>query len=171
MIRPPSHRIDAQPIVISEHDTAWDRERIKAELDALGDDAARHPFVQYHNAQTRYDLGVVITLPDGTQKAVTEYLDLAQAWQFHGRRLGHEAFYRLQPMLRSNEALAYTAALRECLQRIEGPGAPQIKHDGLGSVTAESVQALFDISPSLPTEIGQALLLASMPLGPAEKKP
>lgn len=170
MIRPPSHRVDALPIVVSEHDTAWNREKIQAELAAMGDDAIRHPFMQYHAGSTRYDIGAEIQLPDGTSKPVTDYLDLAQAWQFHCRRLTGQEVYRLQPMLKANELLAYWEALRITLIRIEGPGAPKVDRDVLGEVSNETIDTLYQIASNLPAEIGQAVMIASKPLSPAEKK-
>lgn len=171
MIRPPSHRIDALPIVVVQEDTAWDREKIQAELEALGNDAIRHPYIQYQHGVTRYDIGATITMPDGSQRKVTDYLDLAQAWQFHGRRLNCEEIHRLQPMLSANPGLAYLQALKLALVKIEGPGAPEVKRDALGSVSNETQELLFQLSAGLPSEVGQALLAASMPLTVAEKKP
>lgn len=171
MIRPPSHRIDALPIVVVEQDTAWDRLKVSAELEALGDDALRHPFIQYHHGATRYDLSAEITTPDGVKRTVLDYLDLAQAWQFHGRRLKCEEVHRLQPMLTANPGLAFLQALKLSLVKIEGPGAPEIKRDSLGGVSDDTVEMLFQLCSGLPSEVGQALLLASMPLTAAEKKP
>jgi hypothetical protein len=171
MIRPPSHRIDAQPIVIMESDSAWDKSRINAECAALGDDALRHPYMQYHAGLTRYDLGAEITLPDGAVRAVTEYLDLAQAWQFHCRRLDSEERYRLDPMLKANELLAYREAFRLTVLRIEGPGAPELKRDALGCIAKDTMEELFRYNDWMLAEVGQAAIVASRPLGPAEKKP
>lgn len=50
----PKHRIDAEMVYISKHDTAWDHERIAEERAALGR-GETHAWDEWQQGETRYD--------------------------------------------------------------------------------------------------------------------
>jgi hypothetical protein len=171
MLHAPAHRIDATPVLVLEDDSAWDRARITAEISKLKKQGDRHPFAVYQSGETRYDLGAVVRLPNGTEAKVTDYLDIGQAWQFELRRLSWSEVYAIEQTIRSNPPVGHAMACRMGLVKIVGPGAPKMEHDAAGNVTDESMQALFDLRASLPALVGQAVFSASLPLTASEKKP
>lgn len=173
MLHPPSHRIDATPILVLEEDSAWDKPRIEAERKALKDakhDPDRHPVAVYHSGETRYDLGATVRMPDGSEGKAIDYLNVGEAFQFVLKRIPWSSVYAIQQSVGASFMVGNSLACRLTLERVDGVGAPKIEHDKLGMVTDESMQALFDLRPSLPVSIGVAGFQASMPLSPAEKK-
>lgn len=170
-LRPPKHRIDAEPRFILAEDDAWDHERInreRADLAARKADGTasrdeKHPVDAYAAGDTRYDLGA---------SGISEYVDLAQAWQFVLRRLLSTDFYAIDAMLsRGARLLAYRQACVQGLVRIDGPGAPTVQRDASGNLEPSTVEALFQMSAGLPAAVGEAVYIASLALRPDEKKP
>ena len=167
-LRPPRHRIDAQPILIIGEDDAWDHKRIESERASLaiqradGKAVDKHPVDAYLAGDTRYDLGA---------SGVVEYVDMSQAWQFVLRRLQSTELYAIDAMLaRGAKLLAYRQACVQGLVRIDGPGAPTVQRDASGSLETSTVEALFQLSAGLPAAIGEAVYVASLALRPDEKK-
>lgn len=178
MIKPPTHRIDAIPVFVLAEDDAWDHERIAAERVAMAKDANSkklkprlHPVDAYLSGETRYDLGAILEGPDGPCR-ITDYLRIEEAWQFVLRRLDSTETYSIDAALaRGAKLLAYRQAASYCLVRIDGPGAPAIKHDQFNRVENECMESLFAIRASLPAAIGEAGYVASIALRADEKKP
>lgn len=174
MLHPPSHRIDAEAILVLEEDSAWDHTRIAKEREAMvkaKQDPDRHPVAVYLSGETRFDLSAPIRLPNGDEARASDYLSLGEAWQFKLKRLGWSQVYAIEAAQGRDFANGSALSCRIGLGSVDGLNAPQIEHDKLGLVADESMQALFDLRPSLPVQIGVAVFQASMPLKPAEKKP
>ena len=174
MLAPPRHRIDAQPVYIDSDDSAWDHERIaneKAEDKAHqqeGQALDRHPFDVYQSGDTRYDLGAQIPYR-GSFVKVTQYVDLAVAWQFVGKRMRHETVYACDAAIDRNKALGFALACKLALVRIEGPGAPAVDRAD-DACTPDTIERLFQVRAWLPAKVGEALYVASIPLRADEKK-
>lgn len=175
----PRHRIDATPVYIDAQDGAWDHERIKAEkaedAKSLAEDdppfkasELRHPFDVYQSGQTRYDLGAVLRYR-GQDCRVTDYVNLAEAWQFVGKRMPHQSVYACEAAIDRFKLSGYTLACKFALQRIQGPNAPEVKREG-DLCSDETIETLFQIRSDLPARVGEALFVASLALRPDEKK-
>lgn len=171
MLRPPQHRGDAPILFVHEDDDAWDKTKINEQVRRLKKRAVDHPFVRYQAGATRFDLSAPDEGPDG-ESGVLAYLDMTRATVFALRRLTWREVYTLQPMIAGGNVLgAYGLACSWALERVDGPSAIKVERDSGGSLTDETLQALFDLNASLPRAIGAAAFAASLPLLEAEKKP
>ena len=175
-MKPPAHRIDAQPVLVRATDPAWDLDRLDAELDSL-DPAERsaHPWAAYMAAGTRYDLHA-----DAGNGSAADYLRPGSepvAWTL--RRLSVTQMARVQDMFsreirREGESSLYEVWV-ECvrcgLEDVTGPGAPRLEHRQ-GKLTEASLSEIHDHCGGLAAlaEIGAAIFHLSQPLTDAEKK-
>ena len=170
MLKPPQHRIDASPVIIlsqDEGEDAWDVDKIEAEKKEFPD--AVHPVDAYLSGDTRYDLGAMLDHPSGGKCRVTDYLDLAKATQFVGRRLRHNEAYAVSSGRVGDRLGSMSSACRFALLRVEGPLGIKVERDAYGCSDA-TMQALFDLRFNLPVLLGEAFYLASLSLRPDEKK-
>lgn len=173
MLRPPQHRADAPIQFVHEDDEAWDKDRINAEIAKIGKRKAQeHPFVRYLSGATRFDLSAEMDGPVGERVKITDYFDVSVATIFVLKRLSWRQIYTLQPMIGGgNYAGAYALACRWALERIDGPPCSVKIERSDDMLTEDTMQALFDLLPGLPTALGAAAFAASLPLSEPEKKP
>lgn len=171
--RPPSHRLDHVPIFISQTDSAWDRDRIEAELKDLGKEARfDHPVIRYYEGKTRYDLRA---------DNLREYLVDDSYWVFELARLStaHMAeLFDLRSVGKSTQHL--DAAAKLGVSEVRNAGDFQLTFSGarLSEETASELLRAYpaqigvtgDIVPSLLYELGDAVWKLSARLDDAEKK-
>lgn len=178
--RPPPNRVDAPIVFVHPDDPAWDKERIDAEMEALGPRQHEHPIVRYIGGWTRYDLDAQTTY-EGKVVTAREYLDeTKQPTMWTLRRLTHEEWYEVRPMVdrsyQLGELRQVQAFVRACgygLKKVDnGPdlelpgGRPSRKDMALlhemGQVQNPPVDLIY--------AIGEAVFQASMPLTETEGK-
>lgn len=98
LFKAPKHSVSAPAKYIDVNDSAWDHERINAELEALerDGDPLSHPYMRYLNGETRYDLGA---------EGILEYLDQSKEPEtWHLRRLKLEERIRVEACSSEYEA-------------------------------------------------------------------
>lgn len=195
MLKPPTHRVDATPILILHEDPAWDHELIDKELeDAKAESERRkkaaaesgqkpelltlgdHPYLQYMAGATRFDLDAVCPFR-GESKTASDYLRPdAQPTRFVLGRLGWDEHHRCMDVIKQGSD-GYLKGCRYGLREIEN--CPELRidtdrahrSDGELQMLTEFGQRLGMHPPeSLPVKIGRAVLVASKPLTVAEKK-
>ena len=175
--RPPQHRATAKAVLISRQDSAWDMDRLDEEVEKLEpDDRGGHPYVQYMQGETRFDLGAMVSWKNG-RSSPRDYLEGEPDAQFVLRRLSVEQVAEIRDAAereRGRDESAWNAimvrAARMGLGDIEGEGW-SFALDGRGLASAETMQGIYDAGGiSLVTEIGWAVYLYSQPLSEQEKK-
>lgn len=169
---PPKHRIDAEALYVSAVDTAWDRPRIEAELDELGDQWDTHPVVRYFAGKTRYDVDA---------EGVRSYLNPG-AWIWVLRRLSTRDYARLCDMRgRGQHTERFDEAAKLCVLEVRDAGGYKVRHAGgeLSEACAWDLLRMFsnqvgvtrEVIPNLLYELGVASWRYSQGLQDSEKKP
>lgn len=153
-LRPPRHRADAPGQFISNHDSAWDFERIEADA-SLRD--TNGPWFRYYSGATRYDLqasDVRQFIREGERPTV-----------FILRRLTLAEYARVTG-IDDRERLLRAAELG--VVGVENGGDAGFIADKWRG--AEDVQRAFEIDAELPFNLGAAVLNYSRPIDEAEGK-
>lgn len=184
--RPPTHRVDATPVLILHEDDAWDHARIDREIaeaeaenqrrkDAAEKDGAEpdlldidgHPYRQYRMGETRFDLDAPVTWR-GTVACARDYLDEdKRPVMFVLRRLAWDGYYDTIGIAGSLRRQA--EGCRLTLARVDGMRELEVDANA-AERSHQEMQRLFEFDAMLPLKIGAAGLRASEPLRVEEKK-
>lgn len=184
LVRPPQHRVDAEPVYIDVTDDAWDREGLNAEFEEIDRENKRreeasndgvyeaipkseHPYLQYVGGKTRFDLEAPCFWR-GQQKKAADYLS-GDATRFVLRRLDWRDYYRVRSAFSRDVTEAFILACRLGLRRIDGDSKFRVDPD-LPERSDDEMRRLFELNPEIPISIGRAVWLSSQPLTDAEKK-
>lgn len=176
-VAPPQHRIDAPIVWIHRDDSAWDADRIEADLEKMRAenlDPADHPVLRYHGGWTRYDIDARATLFGETVSA-RDYLDESKApTRWHLRRLTSAEWYDVAPLweraARTGERpiAAYYKCATIGVRKVEA--GPALELTG-GVMTPRDREAVHAIGTSFMFELGSAVYAASMELREDERRP
>jgi hypothetical protein len=181
MLRPPTHRADAPPVVFLRTDPGLAHARIAAERAALH--GAPHPIDRFLGGETRYDLAAVIRCDVLGEVSILDYV--GDATLFRLRRLPREVYEQVRSALSANTAHqlcklgvgdtgqligalsfdrartvdAWAAACRAWLVSIERSPIPWPLAEGV-----DVCDALHEVDPSIVEAVGVAAFMASSPL-------
>jgi len=181
MLRPPTHRADAPPVVFLRTDPGLAHKRIAAERDKLA--GAAHPIDRYLAGETRYDLGAVIRCDVLGEVLILDYV--GDATLFRLRRLPREVYEQVRSALSASTARrltelgvtdagqligalsfdrartvdAWASACRAGLVSIERSPIPWPPAEGV-----DVCDALHEVDPSIVEAVGVAAFMASAPL-------
>jgi len=176
-VTPPQHAIDASPILVLSTDPAWDDDRIQSELAGCeGEEKDAHPFVQYSNGHTRYDLTARSTWKGGTGSA-RDYLNEG-AVMFHLRRHRPMHMAEVQDAFTREFGREGPTALLSVWLKSAGygikeiTGAEDLAFDQKPGAVPESILLAIIDTYGLKaiTKIGSAAFAISQPLRESEKK-
>jgi len=179
MALPLTHRINHIPVYVPAADDAWDQERIDREkgwIDGTVDipegqvvpweDLEDHPIERYHSGNSRFDLSTVsdyLDLSKQPLKFVLRKLPLKQWDEMHGlqERGGYGTYGGAQGRL---------YAVKHGLDAIEGIEEWKDKRPPMGWSDSQ-IESLRDmIGETQYVVLGYAIMQASRPLDPLEKK-
>ena len=163
-IKPPTHKIDGVAVFVSQHDSAWDHERIareRAELPA----GSVHPYDDYQRGETRFDLSQVqLYLRPGAVPVV-----------WHLRRLGFDEWLSIQQLLVVDATVAAYRALQLGVMKIEGIEDLGIRLEGADldppRLTVADVNALDGPLREYLLTVGHAVVKLSRGLTEGERRP
>ena len=169
MALPLANRITHKPVYISSSDDAWDHGRIEKEQGAIlaGEETPwpeldDHPIMRYRTGDSRFDLATV-----------SEYLIPGKSpVRFHIRRLSIKEWDSAQALLGFGEGNgpARLLAIQQGLESVDGLPEWQA-HRKRHGWDVEDVEALRDLIGDIEYQaLGYAVLFASRPLDPREKK-
>lgn len=167
-LRPPQHRIDATPTLVSIQDPAWDWDRVERETeDQLDGDGQSHPVREYHRGSTRYDLDAPSKLAGATVTA-KDYLG-DDYTGFRLRRLTvdeHATARDLVSAVGINKATEFA-----CRWGLVDAKGYDMTRRGDGSLSDPAMSQVRDAGGlDLIVEIGAAVMRISEGLTAAEKK-
>jgi hypothetical protein len=128
---------------------------------------AAHPVVRYLAGLTRWQPGAQDWDPTGKPCTVRDYLKPnAAPSEFTIRRLSYQAYQAADEITSTAERL--TAFARASLRAIKSPEWNWTAADHETRAPDEVLQALHDADPSLPLQIGQAVISLCRPLSDTE---